>query len=57
MGQLRDRYRQAIELQQMGYSYEEIAAILGRTEGMVRTDLSRARAELSECLEKQGITE
>jgi RNA polymerase sigma-70 factor (ECF subfamily) len=50
-GQLPPRYREVIHLfYQEGYSTKEIADIVGRREGTVRSDLFRARAQLKEIL-------
>jgi RNA polymerase sigma-70 factor (ECF subfamily) len=51
VGQLPMRYREIIHLfYQEGYSVTEIADIVGRREGTVRSDLFRARAKLKEIL-------
>ena len=51
VGQLPMRYREVIHLfYQEGYSVTEIAEIVGRREGTVRSDLFRARAKLKEIL-------
>lgn len=49
--QLPERYREAIHLfYYEGYSTREIARILGRKEGSIRSDLSRGRQMLKEIL-------
>lgn len=51
VGQLPMRHREVIHLfYQEGYSVTEIAEIVGRREGTVRSDLFRARAKLKEIL-------
>ncbi len=50
-GNLPERYREVIHLfYQEGYSVKEIAEIVGRREGTVRSDLFRAREKLKEIL-------
>ena len=54
VGELPARYREVIHLfYQESYSVKEIAAILGRREGTVRSDLFRARNELKTILREK----
>ena len=53
VGQLPENYREVIHLfYQEGFTTAEIAAILGRREVTVRSDLSRARKKLKEILKE-----
>jgi RNA polymerase sigma-70 factor (ECF subfamily) len=53
VSQLPDNYREVIHLfYHEGFTTAEIAAILGRREVTVRSDLSRARKKLKEILKE-----
>jgi RNA polymerase sigma-70 factor (ECF subfamily) len=57
VNQLRDEYRTVFVLfHEQNLSYEEIAQILGRPVGTVKTWLHRARAELADALSRRGVT-
>lgn len=56
VGALRDDYREVFVLfHETGQSYEEIAAVVGRPVGTVKTWLHRARAAVLEQLKAQGL--
>lgn len=53
---LRDEYRTAFVLyHEQGCSYDDIAVVLARPVGTVKTWLHRARLELLECLRQGGL--
>jgi RNA polymerase sigma-70 factor (ECF subfamily) len=53
---LRDDYREVFVLfHEQGQSYEEIAAVVDRPVGTVKTWLHRARLELLDCLRGRGL--
>jgi RNA polymerase sigma-70 factor (ECF subfamily) len=56
VGGLRDDYREVFVLfHETGQSYEEIAAVVGRPVGTVKTWLHRARASVLDHLKKLGL--
>lgn len=56
VGGLRDDYREVFVLfHETGQSYEEIAAVIGRPVGTVKTWLHRARAAVLEQLKLRGL--
>lgn len=56
LGHLRSEYRMVFSLfHEQGLPYEEIAQVIGRPVGTVKTWLHRARAELAEDLSRRGI--
>lgn len=56
LSDIRPEYRCAFELyHDQGRSYDEIAQVLGRPVGTVKTWLHRARAELLEYLRRRGL--
>ena len=56
VGGLRDDYREVFVLfHETGQSYEEIAAVVGRPVGTVKTWLHRARAAVLEQLKARGL--
>jgi RNA polymerase sigma factor (sigma-70 family) len=56
LGELRPDYRVVFVLfHEQNLSYEEIAQVITRPVGTVKTWLHRARAELAECLTRRGL--
>jgi len=56
LGRLRSEYRMVFVLfHEQGFPYEEIAQVLGRPVGTVKTWLHRARAQLAEDLSRRGV--
>ena len=56
LGELRPDYRVVFVLfHEQNLSYEEIARVITRPVGTVKTWLHRARAELAECLTRRGV--
>jgi RNA polymerase sigma-70 factor (ECF subfamily) len=53
--ELSKQHREVLSLRELrGFSYPEIAALLGLPEGTVKSALNRARARLVEVLERRG---
>jgi len=56
LGLLRPEYRMVVTLfHEQGLPYEEIAQVIGRPVGTVKTWLHRARADLAEYLARRGV--